>query len=40
MYRKGLLKITTPLSQCHSRDEDGDCESYKKYEAHEPVENI
>lgn len=28
MYKKGLLKITTPLSKCDSRDEDGDCEAY------------
>lgn len=29
MYKKGLLEITTPLSECSSRDEDGDCASYK-----------
>lgn len=34
MYKKGLLKITTPLSQCDSRDEDGNCESYRIYEDH------
>lgn len=35
MYKKGLLKITTPLSQCNARDENGNCASYKIYEDHE-----
>lgn len=35
MYKKGLLEITTPLSECSSRDEDGECIAYGDHSHYE-----